>query len=159
MPTQPIIANSSLKLTSQAFGDGAQIPELYTCKSQNINPPFSIMGVPAGAKSLTLIMHDPDAVSGDFVHWTMWDIPVSTASITANSVPASAVQGMNGGGGNKYMGPCPPPGSGTHHYMFELYALDKTLGLKSGTSRDQLQKALAGHVVAQYTLTGLFSAN
>lgn len=100
--------NSSLKVASSAFADSAPIPAQYTCKGQNINPPLSILGVPAGAKSLALIMHDPDAVGGDFVHWTIWDIPASTENIAANSVPAGAIQGQNGGGRNKYMGPCPP---------------------------------------------------
>lgn len=158
MPAQPNTTNSSLKLVSQVFLGGAQIPARYTCKGQNINPPLTIMGIPAGAKSLSLIMHDPDAVSGDFVHWTMWDIAISTKSIAANSVPTGAIQGQNSGGQNKYMGPCPPAGTGTHHYLFELYALDKILGLPLSTSRDQLQYAMAGHIVARHTLTGLFLA-
>lgn len=156
---QPNATDSSLALASQAFADGTSIPAQYTCKGQNINPPLSIMGVPAGAKSLSLIMHDPDAVSGDFVHWTMWDIPAPTESIAVNTVPAGAIQGINGGGKNRYMGPCPPAGTGTHRYMFELYALDKTLDLKPDTSRDQLQKAMEGRIIAQYTLTGLFDAD
>ncbi len=159
MPTQPNITNSSLKLVSQVFGDSAQIPSQYTCKGQNINPPLSIMGLPAGVKSLALIMHDPDAVSGDFVHWLMWDIPTSTETIGVNSVPPGAIQGQNGSGKNQYMGPCPPAGTGIHHYLFELYALDKTLGLPASTSRDQLQKAMADHILAQHILTGLFSAD
>lgn len=103
-------------------------------------------------------MHDPDAVSGDFVHWTLWDIPANTQDITANSVPVGAIQGLNSANQNKYMGPCPPAGSGTHRYMFELYALDKTLGLPLQTTRDQLKKAMDGHILAQHTLKGLFSA-
>ncbi len=158
MPAQANITNSSLKLVSQVFLGGAQIPLEYTCKGQNINPSLTIMGVPAGAKSLSLIMHDPDAVSGDFVHWTMWDIPVSTENIAVNSVPTGAIQGINGGGKNQYIGPCPPTGTGIHHYNFELYALDKTLSLPPQTNRDQLQKAMVGHILAQHTLTGLFSA-
>src|SRR3989344_5279533 len=140
MDTPPNSTNSSLKLVRQVFRDGAQIPVEYTCKGQNINPPLSITHVPASAKSLSLIMHDPDAVSGDFVHWTIWDIPASTETIAVNSVPAGTIQGINGGGQNKYMGPCPPAGTGTHHYLFELYALDKFLDLKPDTSRDQLKQ-------------------
>lgn len=159
MDNQSSAADSNLSLASQEFKDGEQIPGQYSCKGQNVNPPLNVSGVPAGAKSLALILHDPDAVGGDFVHWLVWDIPTSTGSITVNSVPEGAVQGQNGGGQNKYMGPCPPAGTGTHHYKFELYALDKTLGLKAGADRDQLQKAMNGHILAQHILTGLFSAN
>lgn len=156
MPAQPNI-KSGLNLTSQAFNDNALMPVQYSCRGQNINPPLSITGPPAGTKSLALIMHDPDAVSDDFVHWLMWDIPTFTESITADSVPTGAFQGTNGANQNKYMGPCPPAGTGTHRYMFEFYALDKILNLPAGASRDQLQKAMEGHILAQTKLTGLFS--
>ena len=162
MDTPSSSTNSSLALLSQVFREGTQIPVRYTCKGQNINPPLNVTGVPANAKSLALIMHDPDAipvVGFDFVHWLVWDIPSSTETIDTNSVPAGAIQGINGSGKNQYTGPCPPAGTGTHHYLFELYALDKTLSLKPGASRDQLQNAMAGHTLAQHTLTGLFSAD
>ena len=152
--------SSSLKLVSQVFREGTQIPAPYTCKGQNINPPLTIMGVPASAKSLTLIMHDPDAVSGDFVHWLVWGIPTSTKTIAVNSVPPDAIAGTNSANKNQYIGPCPPTGTGTHRYMFELYALDMPLtNLNMETNREQLQKAMAGHILAQHTLTGLFSAD
>lgn len=150
--------SSKLALTSTAFGEGAPIPTLYTCKGQNTSPPLDITGVPNTAKSIALVMHDPDAVSGDFVHWLIWNIPVSTTSIAASSVPTIAVQGQNGRGQNGYTGPCPPAGTGTHHYIFELYALDKTLDLPAGASSAQLEAAMTGHVIAQHTLTGLFAA-
>lgn len=159
MEPQTNIPNSSLKLFSQVFRDGAAIPVQYTCKGQNVNPPLNIMGVPAEVESLALIVHDPDAVGGDFVHWIVWDIPTSTEAITANSVPAGAIQGLNSSGKNGYMGPCPPAGTGTHRYMFELYGLDKTLGLPGDTDRDELKKAMEGHIRAQHNLTGLFAAD
>lgn len=159
MTTRSNNTNSPLALASQVFGEGSQIPVDYSCKGQNVNPPLSITGVPVGTKSLALIMHDPDAVSGDFVHWLMWDIPTSTKTIAANSVPAGAIQGINGSGQNRYMGPCPPAGTGTHRYMFELYALDNTLGLESDASREQLQYSMADHIIAGHTLMGLFSAD
>ncbi|OVE79096.1 hypothetical protein BVY00_01140 [bacterium G20] len=152
-------ARSQLGLSSPVFRDGANIPIPYTCKGSNVSPPLNITGVPRAAQSLALIMHDPDAVSGDFIHWLMWDIPVSTQAIITISVPVGAVQGVNNAGQSKYMGPCPPAGTGTHRYIFELYALDKTLGLPAGADRDQLQKSMAGHILAQHTLTGLFSAD
>lgn len=166
MPAQLNTTGPGLKLTSQVFDDGTQIPAAYTCKGQNINPPLSITGVPAGTKCLALIMHDPDAVlvvGFDFVHWLVWDIPSSTKIINASSVPGGSVQGQNdtknAEKNNSYIGPRPPAGTGTHHYLFELYAMDKTLGLPPTTNRDQLQKAMAGHILAQHTLTGLFSAD
>lgn len=158
MDNQPKAANSSLALSSTAFDDNQPIPTQYTCKGENVNPPLAITGVPAEAKTLALIVHDPDAVSGDFVHWLMWDIPSSTSSINANVVPLGAVQGQNDGGQNKYMGPCPPAGTGTHRYMFELYSLDIALNLPAGNDRSTLEKTMEGHILSKTTLTGLFSS-
>jgi Raf kinase inhibitor-like YbhB/YbcL family protein len=114
------------------------------------------VSIPETAKSLALIMHDPDAPSGDYVHWTLWDIPADTGTLAANSVPVGAVQGINSSGENKYMGPCPP--SGTHRYMFELYALDTSLSLPAETQREDLLKTMEGRVLEKATLTGTFSA-
>lgn len=144
-----------MQIVSPVFRDGAAIPPQYTCKGQNVSPPLNILEVPAEAKSLALIVHDPDAPGGDYVHWTMWDIPTSTETIAANSVPVGAIQGPNSSGDKKYMGPCPP--SGNHHYMFDLYAVNSTLGLPADTSRDELLKELDGKTVEKYTLTGTFS--
>jgi Raf kinase inhibitor-like YbhB/YbcL family protein len=148
----------SLQLSSPAFKHGEAIPIQYSCKGDDVNPPLNIMGVPQNAKSFALIMHDPDALGTDFVHWLVWDIPTGTQTIAANSVPVGAIQGKTGFGNNKYGGPCPPSGSGTHRYIFELYALDIPLSLSSDTSRDKLQDAMKGHIVAQNTLTGLVAA-
>ena len=145
-------------LSSSAFQDGEAIPVSYSCKGDNTSPPLNVGGVPVEAKSLALILHDPDAVNGDFTHWLVWDIPSSTQGINANAVPVGAIQGPNGSGDNKYLGPCPPAGTGTHHYIFELYALDQMLGLKPDTDRQQLEKAIQGHIIGQTKLTGLFTA-
>jgi Raf kinase inhibitor-like YbhB/YbcL family protein len=147
-----------LKLTSQAFAEGAEIPQQYTCRGDNVSPPLSIVGVPQNAKSLALIMHDLDAVSGDFLHWLMWDIPTATTSIASNSVPVGAFQGPSGTGEPGYMGPCPPKGTGTHHYKFELYALDTTLNLDAKSGHDKLVDAMQDRILDKSTLTGLFSA-
>ncbi len=155
MPDGNGSTTTRLQLISPVFREGAPVPVQYTCKGQNVNPPLNIMKVPAGAQSLALIMHDPDAPSGDYIHWTMWDIPTGTETIAANSVPTGAVQGQNSSGQNKYMGPCPP--SGTHRYMFELYALDTSLNLPSATTSDKLKDAMKGHVIEEHTLTGTFS--
>ena len=145
-----------MQLISPAFREGAAIPAQYTSKSHNVSPPLNFVSVPKGTKSLALIVHDPDAPGGDYVHWTIWDMPADTDAIAANSVPVGAVQGLNSNNQNRYMGPCPP--SGTHRYLFELYALDTSLGLPSETERDQLKKAMEGHILEQHTLTGNFSA-
>ena len=150
---------SGLQLISPVFRDGTAIPPQYTCKGQNVNPPLNIIGVPAGAQSLALIMHDPDAVGSDFVHWLVWDIPASTETIAANSLPVGAIQGLNSAGQNRYMGPCPPAGTGTHRYMFEIYALDTSLNLSKDSHRADVQKAMKDHILEHSTLTGLFSAD
>lgn len=151
--------NSQLQLVSQVFRDDGNVPIQYTCKGQNVNPPLSISGVPDGAKSLTLIMHDPDAVGSDYTHWVVYDMPASTKVIAVNSVPVGALQGQNSAGKASYMGPCPPAGTGNHRYMFELYALDITLSLKPGSSRNEVESAMKGHVLAKTVLTGMFAGD
>ena len=145
-----------MKIISPAFRDGERIPLQYTCKGQNISPPLNFTDVPKNARSLALIMHDPDAPLVDYVHWIVWEIPATTDSVAANSVPVGAVQGLNTYEENKYEGPCPP--SGTHRYMFELYALDTNLGLSPATHREELLKAIQGHVLEKHTLMGTLSA-
>jgi Raf kinase inhibitor-like YbhB/YbcL family protein len=150
--------NSTLEIISPVFREGSPIPPQYSCKGQNVNPPLNIFNPPKGTQSLTLIMHDPDAVSGDFLHWLVYDVPPSTDSIAVNSLPAGAIQGANGKGEAKYIGPCPPAGTGLHHYIFDFYALDKTLDLKPGADIQVVIKAQKGHVLAHSALTGTFAA-
>jgi Raf kinase inhibitor-like YbhB/YbcL family protein len=145
------------RLTSPAFADGAIIPDHYTCKGKNVSPPFGVTGTPGSAASLALILHDPDAPSGDFLHWTMWNVPANITAISENTLPSGALTGMTDFGEVRYGGPCPH--AGTHHYVFDLYALDvDKLPLQSGATRQALQDAIQGHVLAQTSLTGLFSA-
>jgi len=141
---------------SPVFRHGCPIPPQYSCKGQNVNPPLNIFNVPKGAQSLMLIMHDPDAPGGDYLHWLVWDIPPGTDSIPVNSVPVGAVQGKNSGGNTGYTGPCPPQGSGTHHYIFDFYALDTSLNLPTNSSLDDVMKAQGGHVLDHCELVGLF---
>jgi Raf kinase inhibitor-like YbhB/YbcL family protein len=148
-----------MHLTSPAFSNGDAIPAQYSCKGENISPPLNIGDIPKEAKSLALIMHDPDAPVGDFLHWLMWDIQPSTQSFGAGGVPVGAVQGPTGFNKNQYGGPCPPAGSGTHRYIFELYALDLSLGLSPDTPREKLQDAMKGHILQQATLTGTVAAD
>lgn len=147
-----------MEVISPVFRAGSQIPPQYTCKGQNVNPPINIFSVPDKAQSLTLVMHDPDAPGGDYLHWLMWDVPPGTESIAVNSVPIGAVQGQNDGGQAGYTGPCPPAGSGVHHYVFDFYALDTTLDLPANSKIDEVIKAQSGHVLDHCALTGTFSA-
>lgn len=148
-----------MEIISPVFRSGSPIPKQYTCKGQNVNPALNIFNVPAAAQSITLVMHDPDAVSGDFIHWLMWDIPPSTESIPVNDVPVGAVQGLNGSGQKGYTGPCPPKGTGTHRYIFDFYALDTTLDLSENSNLDEVIDSQKGHVLAHYSLSGTFAAD
>ncbi|HSW79025.1 MAG TPA: YbhB/YbcL family Raf kinase inhibitor-like protein [Candidatus Babeliales bacterium] len=152
------LQNEGLYVISPVFREGATIPPQYTCRGQNVNPPLNIFNTPKGTQSLTLIMHDPDAVNGDFLHWLVWDIPPSTESIPVNSVPIGAMQGLNGRGEPNYTGPCPPKGTGTHRYMFDFYALDTSLNLGNSSAIVDVIKAQKGHVLAHTVLVGTFAA-
>jgi len=142
-------APSDMQLTSDAFTEGEEIPAQYTCDGDSAMPPLSWTGVPQDATSLALIVHDPDAPrEGGFTHWVVYDIP-------ANTPGASGTDGANGTGKTGYVGPCPP--SGTHRYVFTLYALDAMLNLKPGADRDAFLAAADGHILATAELTGVYS--
>lgn len=146
----------ALQLLSPAFADNEPISEKYTCKGENVNPPLSVSDVPNGAKSLVLIMHDPDAPVGDYLHWTVWNMSPETLTIAESALPAGALQGTNDFNKIGYGGPCPH--AGVHHYLFELYALDIALPLLTGARRQDLLAAMQNHVIDQCTLTGTVSA-
>ena len=143
-----------MKLTSTAFEENGLIPKEYTCDGKDVNPPLTLGGVPPEAKSLALIVDDPDAPMGTWVHWVMWNIEPGLKSIGQNSVPAGAVQGLNDFRTNRYGGPCPP--SGTHRYFFKLYALDAMLKIGPKSTKADLEKAMAGHIVGQGQLMGTY---
>lgn len=143
-----------LKIASPAFSTNGFIPARYTCDGSNINPPLEISNVPAEAKSLALIVDDPDAPVGNWVHWVVWDIDPATREIAEDSVPRNAIQGKNDWKRNSYGGPCPP--SGVHRYFFKLYALDTKLNLGAGTTKTDLEKAMQGHILAKAELIGLY---
>ncbi|HET8669122.1 MAG TPA: YbhB/YbcL family Raf kinase inhibitor-like protein [Candidatus Saccharimonadales bacterium] len=145
-----------MQLTSSLFTNQSSIPADYTCKGRNISPSLHIEGVPAEAKSLALIMHDPDAPNGDFTHWVIWNIPPSETDIVEGAAPDTTTEGANDFGTAGYGGPCPP--SGTHRYVFDLYALDAVVNLPRGSLRTQIEAAMAGHVIEQAQLVGLCSA-
>jgi Raf kinase inhibitor-like YbhB/YbcL family protein len=149
---------NKLEVISPVFRDGSPIPPQYTCIGQNVNPPLNIFNTPPKTQGLTLIMHDPDAPGGDYLHWLMWDIPPSTESISVNSVPIGALQGLNDSHQAGYLGPCPPKGSGTHRYIFDVYALDSLLNLPPNSTIQDVIKAQKGHVLDHTALTGTFTA-
>ena len=141
-------------ISSPAFIDGGKIPIKYTCLGDGVNPPLTWEKIPVNSKSLVLIMDDPDAVSGVFSHWILWDIPLVTIGVAENSVPDGAVVGQGTSGQNTYVPPCPP--SGEHRYRFKLFALDKELYLSTTTTQEELEKAMGGHILDQAILIGLF---
>ena len=145
---------AKMKITSSAFQEGGNIPSKFTCDGSDTSPPLQITGVPSEAKSLVLIADDPDAPSGLFTHWLVWNLPPQTNSIAEGSAP-KGVHGTNDFGKPDYKGPCPPPG--THRYSFKIYALDRELDLRGGAKRSQLDAAMKGHVVAQGVLVGRYA--
>jgi len=145
---------ATMKITSSAFHEGANIPSKFTCDGSDTSPPLQIAGVPSAAKSLVLIVDDPDAPGGLFTHWLVWNIPPQTGSIAEGSAP-QGVQGANDFGKSGYRGPCPPPG--THRYSFKIFALDREMELRSGAKRSQVDAAMKGHVIAQGELVGRYA--
>jgi len=148
-------AASSISITSSSFQAGGDIPAKFTCDGTNVSPALQIGGVPNEAKSLVLIVDDPDAPRGLFTHWIIWNIDPKTTRVAENSAPAAGVQGTNDFGKRNYGGPCPP--SGTHRYFFNIFALDTKLELKPNARRAELDAAMRGHVLAQGELMGRYS--
>ncbi len=148
------VTNITMKLESPAFNNNGSIPSKYTCDGENVSPPLKISEVPADAKSLVLIVDDPDAPAGDWVHWTIFNMDPATSEIAEGTAPLGAAQGMTDFGSNGYGGPCPP--SGVHHYQFKLYALDSTLNIPASSKKRDIEKAMNAHVLGQAVLVGLF---
>jgi Raf kinase inhibitor-like YbhB/YbcL family protein len=146
----------AFKLDSPAFAEGANIPKDFSCEGQDKSPELRWSDAPANTRSLTLIMDDPDAPSGTFTHWILFDIPDTTSTL-AEADKVVGVGGQTSFGRTGYGGPCPPRGRGAHRYFFKLYALDvDSLRLKAGTSRAEVEAALEGHVIGQAQLMGRF---
>ena len=150
----------SLSLSSTAFASGQSIPAAYSCMGKGISPPLAWSGAPSGTRSFALIVDDPDAPAGTFVHWVIYNIPGSSSGLpesvsAAAALPDGTLQGANSARRTGYVAPCPP--SGTHRYFFKLYALDAVLDLASGANKEALLKAMQGHVLAQRELMGTFT--
>lgn len=145
---------ATMKISSTAFAHNGPVPSKYTCDGEDVNPPLAIENVPAKTKSLALIVDDPDAPAGVWVHWVVWNISPLTTEIRENTVPKGASQGMTDFRKRKYNGPCPP--SGTHRYFFKLYALDSTVTLDPSANKAAVESAIKGRILAQTELIGLY---
>jgi Raf kinase inhibitor-like YbhB/YbcL family protein len=145
---------SALKISSPVFANNGNIPAKYTCTGKDVNPPLLIEDVPAKAKSLALIVDDPDAPGGTWVHWVLWNISPGTGEIREGTVPAGALQGLNDFRVNEYRGPCPP--SGTHRYFFKVYAMDAALNISQNSTKTGVEKAMRGHIIGQAQIIGLY---
>ncbi|HKU18591.1 MAG TPA: YbhB/YbcL family Raf kinase inhibitor-like protein [Candidatus Saccharimonadales bacterium] len=145
-----------MELSSPAFGANQPIPANHTVKGAGVTPPLMITNVPDGTASLAIIVHDPDAPSGDFTHWIIWNISATASVLPENHIPTGAIEGVNDFGKQGYGAPAPP--SGTHRYMFDVYALNIELPLKPGASLRELQAAMEGHILTQAQLVGTVTA-
>jgi len=147
----------AFQIFSNAFAEGGWIPELYSCKGADLSPSFEWSGEPDGARSFALLVEDPDAPSGTFSHWLLYDIPPDVHSLAQGLKPGSiGVSGANDFGRPGYGGPCPPKGA-AHRYYFRLYALDiDALGLSPGAGRRELLQAMQGHILAETHCMGRF---
>ncbi len=150
-------------LRSPAFENGGRIPRRYTCDGEDVSPPLEWSGAPRGTRGYALVMYDPDAPRGTFIHWVLYNIPASTTRLP-EAVPPSpvvegiGVQGVNDFGRTGYGGPCPPPGHGVHRYFFALHALDTDdIGLGPGASAEEVVERIRGHVLGYAVLMGTYS--
>jgi Raf kinase inhibitor-like YbhB/YbcL family protein len=154
--SSPPSSAAGITVRSLAFAAGAMIPVRFSCRGSNSPIPLTWTGVPAGAASVALIMDDPDAPSGTFTHWVVFNLPATSRGIANGRLPAGAAQAQNGRGQAAYTGPCPP--SGTHHYRFTIYAEPKRLPLRAGASLPQALAAIRANPLASGRLTGLFAS-
>jgi Raf kinase inhibitor-like YbhB/YbcL family protein len=145
---------TELKLTSEAFEHGEQIPRRHSCEGEDVSPPLRWSNVPEGTRSLALVVDDPDAPGGVFTHWLAWGLD-PTAEELGEGDPAP-IEGRNDFGTSGYRGPCPPPGHGRHRYVFRLYALDAEQELAAGAAKAELEQAIEGHVLTIAELVGTY---
>ncbi len=153
----PTSSSSILKLESSAFREGDTIPKKFTCDGSEISPALLVSGVPKGAKSLTLFLEDPDTSMGTFTHWVVFNIDPKTTTVEEGmpkTSPTFGTEGKNSAGTVEYLSPCPP--SGSHRYIFTLYALDIKLSLAEGSTKEAVIEAMKGHVLAETKLMGMY---
>jgi Raf kinase inhibitor-like YbhB/YbcL family protein len=143
-----------MEIKSAAFNDGESIPKKYTCEGPNVSPPLQFLNVPPEAKSLLLLVEDPDAAAKPWVHWFVFNIPVESKGFEENSIAEGAQQGLCNGNTLGYEGPCPPENE--HSYLFKLYALDIKLNTEPTPDRKKALKEMEGHIIEQALLTGKY---
>jgi Raf kinase inhibitor-like YbhB/YbcL family protein len=148
----------AFQLFSTAFSDGGWIPELHTCQGADISPSLEWSGAPADTRSFVLIVDDPDAPAGTWNHWLVYDIPAKVHNLAQGYKAGSlGLSGKNDFGKTGYGGPCPPKGHGPHRYFFRLYAMNvPTLGLSDAARRQELERAIKGHVLSETHALGRF---
>jgi Raf kinase inhibitor-like YbhB/YbcL family protein len=147
----------NMKISSPAFKNNEDLPSKYTCDGENVNPSLEFGEIPEGAKSLALIVDDPDATNGDWTHWLLWNMSQQRLSIAENSAPKEATQGITDFGNRGYGGPCPP--SGKHRYFFKLFALDEELKISSFSTKKDLLEAMNSHIIGQAEMVGMYEKN
>lgn len=152
IPCLTFAQEALMKITSPAFAHNQSIPTKFTCQGEDVNPALQIEGIPEGTQALALIMDDPDAPIGTWVHWVLYNINPTIDTIQENSIPG--VQGLNSFGKLNYGGPCPP--SGTHRYFFKLYALDSMSDLVDPVTKESLEGAMKGSILAKAELIGFY---
>jgi Raf kinase inhibitor-like YbhB/YbcL family protein len=147
-------------IASSAFKNGERIPSQHTCDGEDTSPPLSWSGFPNETRTFAILVDDPDAPGGAFTHWVIFNIPATENGLqedipTTETILNGVLQGTNGFGKIGYGGPCPP--SGTHHYVFHLYSLDAALSLPVGATKEDVVRAMNGHILAEAELTGLYA--
>lgn len=157
---EAVPGSAKLLIKSVDFNANEPIPVPYTCSGSNKSPALTWSEVPVTTKTLVLIVRDPDAPMGSYVHWVLYNLPPNLDGLpeaipTTPIIQQGARQGLNGGGTTGYQGPCPPPGA-AHHYHFKLYALNVKLDLPAGATADEVEHAMNGHVTATAELIGIF---
>jgi Raf kinase inhibitor-like YbhB/YbcL family protein len=144
----------TFSIESPAFNNGGLIPAVYTCDGKNINPPLTILNTPPQTKSLALIVDDPDAPVGLWIHWVAWNINPETKKIP-EGIQKIGTNGKNTRGKNEYGGPCPP--DKMHRYFFKIFALDTVLNISENNGNNELLEAIKDHVIARAELIGLYN--
>ncbi|MFH1162400.1 MAG: YbhB/YbcL family Raf kinase inhibitor-like protein [Candidatus Jorgensenbacteria bacterium] len=159
-PRNPVPAShvpmDTFTIKSSVFKEGGAIPAKFTCDGDDVNPFLEIKNTPEGTVSFALVVDDPDAPRGTWIHWLVWNIDPKTQYISEDNLPSDAVQGKTSAGYVKYSGPCPPRGDKPHRYVFSLYALDTMLTVPAGADNAALLAAMEGHIINQTALTGLY---
>ncbi|AFM17696.1 phospholipid-binding protein, PBP family [Mycolicibacterium chubuense NBB4] len=151
-------APAQFELTSPAFADNSQIPAEFSCHGRNVPPPLQWQNAPQGTQSLALVVDDPDAVGGLYIHWVVSGIPPSATGMVDGVLPEGAHVSANSGGSATYLGPCPPAGTGVHHYRFQLFALKNSLTLTPATPARTAVQTITGAALAVASTVGLFGA-